>query len=60
LDVEIAWKLGDIALKSAFSLKLLFDAVNMPCPFDSRKIFAGQIGVFFLIKSVLYVVSKNK
>jgi hypothetical protein len=30
LDVEIAWKFGDIALKSAFSLNLLFVPEKTP------------------------------
>ena len=53
LEVEMAWKSGDKALKSLFSAKLCLLSLKDPCPLLSTKIFAGHSGVGLDTKSFL-------
>jgi hypothetical protein len=52
-DTDIAWYDGDMALKSEFYTKLLFEAENIPFAFDYKWIFAAQTAISFWMKSFL-------
>lgn len=56
-DFENVWYIGDIDLKSLFSVKLPLDCWYFPCPLVYKWILELQIVVYFGMKSFLYTVS---